>query len=174
MKGSDTLVEELELIENSISASTAHGRRIAIRSVFSALEVLVAEMGAILVKQPLPNDLANHEERHKYFLELCALSNISYRIDDRGQLQLEHPNIPLKQRVLFVMNMSARITGSEISPKGDDGWRKFLEATKIRNRITHPKNQDDLEVSRLEYDIVVEALKWFVRWHHRANGGTQY
>ena len=139
MKGSQCLGEELELIEDSISISTAHGRRIAIRSVVTALEVLVAEICANLVNKLLPASLEDYDERHKWLLELCTLSNISYRIDYCGQLQLEHPNIPLKLRALFALNMSAQVTDSNISPKSDIGWVKFRSATKIRNRITHPK-----------------------------------
>ena len=174
MKGSRRVAEELKLIEDLISLSQTDGRRIAIRSVFSALEILVAELCTHLLDKLPPADLKDHEERHKWFLELCALSNISYRIDDNGHLQLERPNISLKHRTLFALNMTARVTGSDISPKQDEGWKQFVQATKIRNRITHPKTQDDLEVSKQEYATVVEALQWLARFYHRAVGGSQY
>ena len=174
MKASENLVREMKLIEDSVSLSEPEGRRIAIRSVFAAVEMLVAEISANLVHKLPPADWESHEERHRWFLELCALSNISYRINDQGQAQLGQPNTPLRNRALFALNMCARVTGTDLSPRSDEGWNEFLHATRIRNRITHPKDQDDLDVSAQEYDTVVKALQWFVRCHHRASGRTSY
>ena len=125
----------------------------------------MAEIATNLVDKVPPSDWSRHDERHRWFLELCALSNVSYRINDKGELQSERSNTPLRNRALFVLNMCARATGTEQSPRDEEGWGEFLEATRIRNRITHPKNQQDLEVSEREYDVVVRGLQWFVRCH---------
>ena len=170
MIASENLAQELNLIEDSVSLSQPEGRRIAVRSVFAAVEILVAEISVNLVDKVPPSDGASHEERHRWFLELCALSNISHRINDKGQVQLEKPNTPLRNRALFALNMCARATGTNLSPRSEEGWSDFLHATKIRNRITHPKNQDDLDVTSRDYDTVVKGFQWFVRCHHRATG----
>ncbi len=174
MKGSEKLAQELKLIEESVSLQSPEGRRIAIRSAFAGLEVLVSEICTGLLDKLPPADLESHEQRHQWFLELCALSNISYSIDDKGQLRQEPPKTSLKQRALFALNMRARVTQTQIDPKNDPGWNQFTKATKIRNRITHPKKESDLNVSNDDYSTVVEAIQWFVRYHHRACGGQKY
>lgn len=174
MKGSEKLAQELKLIEESVSLQNPEGRRIAIRSAFAGLEVLVSEISTGLLNKLPPADLESHEQRHQWFLELCALSNISYSINDKGQLQQEPPKTPLKQRALFALNMCARVTKTQIEPKKDPGWEHFTRAIQIRNQITHPKNESDLNVSKDEYSTVVKAIQWFVLYHHRACGGQKY
>ena len=173
MKASENFVREIKLIEDSVSLSEPEGRRIAIRSVFAAVEILVADISANLVDKLPPADIESHDKKHKWFLELCALSNISYRINDKGQVQVEQPNTPLRNRALFALNMCARVTGTDLSPRSEEGWNEFLRATSIRNRITHPKDQTDLDVSAQEYDTVVKAFQWFVWCHHRAAGNKK-
>ena len=174
MKGSEKLAQEFELIEESVLLQHPEGRRIAIRSAFAGLEVLVSEICTGLLDKLPPADLESHEQRHQWFLELCALSNVSYRIDDKGRLRQARPNTPLKQRALFALNMCARVTQTQIDPKRDPGWKQFESATKIRNRITHPKNESDLNVSNDDYSTAINAIQWFVRYHHKACGGQKY
>lgn len=40
-------------------------------------------------------------------------------------------------------------------------WGKLCQAVDIRNRITHPKNLDDMSISKEEYEDIVEGLGWF-------------
>ena len=174
MKATNSYISELEAIEASIPLTNSRGRRIAIRSVFGAIEILVSEIANNLVDKLPEADITIHEERHRWFFELCALSNMSYKIDDKGQLRIEQPMTPLRNRALFALNMCARTTGIGIDPRQVEGWNDFLQAVKIRNRVTHPKSEADLKVSSQEYDTAVGALKWFVRCHHRACGGKEY
>ena len=134
MEVSENFVQEMRVIENSISLSRPEGRRIAIRSVLAAIEILVSEISENLADKLPPADLKSHEARHRWFLELCALSNISYRINDKGEVQVEQPHTPLRNRALFALNMCSRVTDTCLSPRNEEGWNEFLHATEIRNR----------------------------------------
>ena len=88
MKASENLVREMKLIEDSVSLSEPEGRRIAIRSVFAAVEMLVAEISANLVHKLPPADWESHEERHRWFLGFlncvrCRISHIESTTRDR-------------------------------------------------------------------------------------------
>lgn len=174
MNATAIMAEELKTIEDKIPPTDV-SRRIAVRSVFSSIEMLLSEVSAKLVSlvQP-PANGAPHEEKHRYFLELCALSDISYEIKQNGVLEIKPPRIRFENRVLFVLNVLDRTVGRQTKPKQIVGWQEFQDAIKIRNRVTHPKTEEDLSVSQEDYDTVIKGLQWFVRCHHRACGGRQY
>ena len=175
MKATARMAEELKFIEDKIPPTNAVSRRIAIHSVFSSIEILLSDISANLVSRvPPPVNGAPHGEKHRYFLELCALSDISYEIRQNGMLVIKSPRIQFERRALFVLNMLDKTIGHQTKPKEIEGWQKFQDAIKIRNRITHPKRKDDLSVSQEDYDTVFKGLQWFVRCHHRACGGLQY
>ena len=175
MKATTLMAEELEIIEDKIPPTNAVSRRIAIRSIFSSIEILLSEISAKLVSMVRPPaDGAPHEDKHRYFLELCALSDISYEIRQNGKLVIKPPRIPFKNRVLFVLDVLDRTIGRQTKPKEVEGWKEFQDAIKIRDCITHPKTKDHLSVSREDYDTVIKGLQWFVRCHHRASGGSRY
>ena len=175
MEATETMVEELKIIEDKIPPTNASSRRIAIRSAFSSIEILLSEISANLITiVPPPADAAPHEERHRYFLELCALSDISYEIRQNGMLVIKAPRIQFENRVLFVLNVLDRTIGGQTRPRGVEGWQAFQDAIKIRNRITHPKTQGDLSVSQGDYETVIKGFHWFVRCHHRACGGRRF
>lgn len=171
----EQLSEELGLIEEHLPPEDPATRRVAIRSMFASVEALAsALMSSTLTQLPLPDPRVSHEERHQYFLEACALSNISYRINDKGDLKIEPPRIRFQNRVLFALSMRAKASRVDLQPRQVPGWPDFLEATKIRNRITHPGSEDDLAVSKVDYDTVVKGLQWVIRCNHRACGGLKF
>ena len=175
MKATAMMAEELKIIEDKIPPTNAVSRRIAIRSLFSSIEILLSEISANLVSRVRPPaDGAPHEEKHRYFLELCALSDISYEIKQNGMLVIKNPRVQFERRVLFVLSVLDRTIKRQTKLTKIEGWQEFQDAIKTRNRITHPKTKDDLSVSQEDYDTVIRGFQWFVRCHHRACGGRRY
>ena len=169
------MLKELELVEKMFPPNDDASRRIVIRSAFATIEILLADISANLVKKiPLIVAGFSHKDQHRHFMELCALSHISYDIKQNGELMIRNPRFPFENRVMFVLEHLNKITGSQITPRKMDGWEEFKSAIKIRNRITHPKTKDDLVVPKEDYDIVTKAAQWFVRCHHRVCGGEEY
>ena len=78
MEATTLMIEELKIIEDAIPANNTASRRIAISSAFALIEILLSDISALLIRMiPPPVNSARHEENHRYFLELCALSNLS-------------------------------------------------------------------------------------------------
>ena len=167
------VANELRIIEELLPPDNVATRRIAIRSLFASLEALASEVNSKLARRLPPPKGAKHEEMHQYFLELCALSDMSYQVNESGVLKVEAPRIRIKNRILFMLNICARSNGVDLNPRDIRGWSDFMPALKIRNRITHPKTKTDLLVSKEDYDTVVKATRWFVLCFHRACGGKQ-
>ena len=87
---------------------------------------------------------STHEEQHRLFFEVCALSDMSYFIKDNGHIDLRSLKADFKAKVLFAIRMLAKSKGIDLDPTQVEGWEKFREAIKIRNRITHPSKSEDL------------------------------
>ena len=157
-----TLNKEIELLENSLSLENPAGRRIMIRSVFTALESQVSLLCYHLVNITPPYSNETPDGKSKFFFEISTLSNQAYRISDKGTVEVIEPRITLRNKALFALDISTRIYGTKLSPKEIDGWNEFLDFIKIRNRVTHPKNLNDIEISEQEYNKAIKALKWYV------------
>ena len=167
----EEMKNELLYIEEELEAKTDITRRIAIRTHFAVFEALLSQLQHMLTpKMPIRFDSLSHDEKHRQFLELCALSNISYQIDEKGILKLQYPKIPFKNRILFFLNMCLKCTGNTFNPREVEGWSEFQKAIQIRNRITHPKETSDLAVSEADFRTVIKGFQWFVRCQHRALG----
>jgi hypothetical protein len=152
-------------------------RRIAIRSSFAAVESLAAAMMATAlpaISQMAVTSTASDEDRNTMFFQVCALSDLSYQITNFGEIKIQQARTGLKNKTLFAINMLAKSNGVQITPKEIQGWTDFKKAIDLRNRITHPKNADDLAVSQEEYDSAIKGLQWIVRCKHRACGGNHY
>jgi hypothetical protein len=64
----------------------------------------------------------------------------------------------------FAFLSAARAFGVAYELKVDDGgWNGFKDALVIRNRITHPKSIDDLQLSDNEIQTVADAAEWFLK-----------
>jgi hypothetical protein len=61
----------------------------------------------------------------------------------------------------FVFSITARAIDSDHRlPVGDNEWDLMRKASKIRNRLTHPKTSSDLIVSVDELHIVGRSFDW--------------
>ena len=165
------MADELRLIEEKLPPDSEATRRVSIRSLFASIEILLSETSQEVAQTlPPPSEGTSHDEKHRYFLELCALTNISFEISANGILFVQPPRIPLERRVLFVIKMLAKRSGVDIVPKQEEGWTDMRDALRIRNRITHPKCEADLSVSEEEYNTAKNALMWLVMCHRQALG----
>ena len=151
--------------------------RVLISSGFSSIEALISMMmvearSGILRMAPSPSD--THEDKHRFFFEVCALHDLTYRLDDSGRIKL-NPNRPsFKSKTLFSIRSLAKSHGQELEPQEVEDWQAFLKAVKIRNRITHPIADEDLDATEDEFETVLHAFKWIVRCNHRARGGKEF
>lgn len=52
------------------------------------------------------------------------------------------------------------IAGEPMINRNSEGWKKFEEAVKIRNRITHPKKKQDLIISNEDIKLLHKIEHW--------------
>jgi hypothetical protein len=87
----------------------------------------------------------------------------TYELDDSGDVPTKPQFQQLTRRLRFSFRSFARTYGIPFSLNvGSDGWRLFREAVDIRNRITHPKQPADLDVSDDDLEVCRKAHSWYV------------
>ncbi len=94
--------------------------------------------------------------------EQAMLAEVSPDIDDKGQVTERQAHIALKHNVRFALQTFAKTEGlTFILSVSDDGWESFQKSIRIRDRLMHPKNANDLTVSDEETGILDRASGWW-------------
>jgi hypothetical protein len=98
------------------------------------------------------------------YRELAALDDITLKPDKTGVLREGSSRsqiIPLVALSLRAFARHQRL-GYDCGHRfGKSGWRDLKTAVAIRNRLTHPKQVEQLAVSDKEIKILRSAMQWF-------------
>ena len=92
------------------------------------------------------------------------------QVGDKGELSLGGNRITLLSRFAYAVRKYAEF--ASIEPKdlfGRDGWRAFRDAVKIRDRITHPKLDTNVDVSDEDLELLDKARSWWNETIDRLN-----
>lgn len=144
-------------IPTSVPSEIQFSRRMVIRNFFASVE------GTVYAFKQLYLRIAHVNQIDLSTAETAMLNDELYRVDDRGNTKTKTATIRTADNVLFMLRMLSRSTGSEeikIDFSGA-GWQAFQRSIKVRNRITHPRNSGEMELSGPEIDDLVEAGNWF-------------
>lgn len=109
----------------------------------------------VLAKNPL--------ERYKFTPgDISMLEEQTYDVDGKGKVRKRKIFLKTANNLRFAFNVSAKLTLDFNLDASGKGWESYKKAVKIRNRITHPKNISDLNISKEEMSTVREAFMWFI------------
>jgi len=171
------------------SDDSQRNRRAYVRTTFAAIEAL-AHLLRVKVMQYLELDIQckasnalRHDKRSKDhdvhriewaktktdIPEYYLLREESHRLDDTGRVRAQFSRFPFAQHVAFSIRMYAKHWGWMESDHffSDSRWGDFRNAVRIRNRITHPKELADIELSDDDMDVVHRAENWFQEAFHQ-------
>ena len=100
--------------------------------------------------------------------ELAVLREVTYDVNEKG-MPIERPlHPPLLNSIRFAFRMLAKTYGLRYQPDySEKGWSDLQEVIRLRNRLTHPKNVEHMQVTVEEMEKVDSAEIWFVRSHRR-------
>lgn len=103
--------------------------------------------------------------------ELALLRERQYRLDSSGRPQEQHSFLRIPENLRFTFSLIPRLFRSDATPDVDsEGWVQFLRAVRIRNRVTHPKAPEDLDISDDEVTCILDAARWFDENAARVSG----
>jgi hypothetical protein len=130
-------------------------RRNYTRTVFACVEGTVFGLKSLV--------LASIGTVNLSFEEVMFLQERSYHITEQGQVRSENAKINTLANVRFTFFMLVKAL--ELEDRSPDysgnGWVQFRQMQRIRDRLTHPKNAAELDVSDSELHIIDAGYSWF-------------
>jgi hypothetical protein len=133
---------------NLSGEDTPYNRRACVRTAFASIEGIT-----FFLKQA-----ALQTEKAGLFCpaETALLLEESYTLDN-GRAVIQRKFLPLEQNYPFAVAMYARKMNSPFVLEKREGWEAFKSAIEVRNRITHPKRPELLEITDEELEEVRRA-----------------
>lgn len=133
-------------------------RRAYIRSIFAMIEGSVWVLKQIVLHAPVQEGHVKRLSAAEYAL----LSDKTYELKSNGQPKEQTKYLKLPDNFRFTFNVLKKYFKADLDLGiGTVAWNNFLEAQKIRNRITHPKTSEEFEVSNSEIAVCKETCSWF-------------
>jgi hypothetical protein len=94
--------------------------------------------------------------------ELMVLIEKTYQPNEKGEVGEQRMQIPLKTNIKFAFRAYARAHLVDYKLNvGDNRWNDFKNSLAVRDRLTHPKEVRNLEVSDEELKSLKSAFDWF-------------
>jgi hypothetical protein len=94
--------------------------------------------------------------------EYALTREMQYNLQDNGKPREYKRLLRSKENILFGLRLLAKIVDVKLEfDTKSDGWKCFLDAFKIRNRITHPKSNAEGLVSDEDFDTVERCESWY-------------
>jgi len=150
---SEVMGDVQKAIEQARKEDNQYNRRSYVRNVFSAIESFT-----YMFKSYSINNIASGI----YDIgEISLLKEENYRLDSKGKVNSYPRQFSVPENFRFAIEMMMR--GDDKDFKIDvssNGWRHLKNATKTRNRITHPKNIKDYALSSHDMSEVLLAFEW--------------
>jgi len=138
--------------------SSPFARRTYVRTAFAYVEAWSALMRLTLLDAAEGGLVALPPQ------DVHVLRGTRYGLTESGEVQASTDRLPSGQRtVRFLLLVAARAYGlpAQASFTGL-GWARFASAWTVRNRLTHPKQPRDLEVSDSDLETVRVGHMWFL------------
>ena len=132
-----------------------HARQF-VRAVFAYIEAVTFSLKARSAWHCIKKKIGITPEE-RYFA-----TDIEYQIDDKGSVVEGVAKIPLAKNIRFGISLARRAYGvGEPFDASSSWWSSMKASIKVRDRLTHPKWPDDLDISETEVATMWEALTGF-------------
>jgi len=150
------LIEDIIAARQRLSlAGTQTARRDVVRTSLAAVEGMTW-----VAREHVRTALAALE--HLSPMADLALREQSYAVTESGQLTQRPRGLPLLTTIRLVVSQ-AKIISPEIAVEfSASGWADLRQSIDVRNRITHPKPEQELTVSDHDLAAVASGVSWLV------------
>lgn len=150
------LVDDVKIAKERLEQQ--YSRRVYVRTLFAMIEGVTYS-----VKQALFVIAHNFDGSGRIKVgEMVILKGSSFDLNDKGEVQEKEKYFRIKDNLKFTVNSINHVLGSRIDLGADTkDWSNFVNAVKIRNRITHPKELADLNISDEDLACIDSVNSWF-------------
>ncbi len=154
------LQEDLASIEGILRDNKGQfWRRVYARAIFAFVDGVLFSL-KVGILPPSPHPLLESEREYLYG------RRAKEELDGHKLFDLTPTRVSVREDFEMTFFMYADMWGSNFRiRKNTKGWDLFLEAIRIRKRVTHPKRLRDLDITNGDLEALHKALHWFMRNH---------
>ncbi len=133
---------------------TPFNRRTYVRTVFASIEAVIYVLKQDALQYRQPGRFSDGE--------IAMLEEKTYTLD-KGQVKTQTKFLPLDENFLFAIDVVSKVLKSpfKLDNKGKE-WQAFKKTIDVRNRITHPKQPELLDIDDEEIEAVGMAYRLVV------------
>jgi hypothetical protein len=139
---------------------TQFNRRTYVRTIFALFEGWSFYIRQTLIREIFKSGLKSNDPM--LIQRLSLLMDNSATLTDVGNIKLISQRIPFIKQFAFTLRSYAELVNLNPDYFVNNGWVNFRNAVSIRNRITHPRTQNDLKITQHDLDVLQEAREWFL------------
>lgn len=149
------LADVEEALERLGPDCTSADRRNCLRTVVSAAEAVswVYRDHILAVAKDL--------DRATPLIEF-AFAEASFAVSERGEIIEQARYIPLTAMIRLITRVAQSYCPDLDVDFGTSGWQSLKDTIQVRNRITHPKNIDDLTITNAEIETAKAGFFWLL------------
>lgn len=124
-----------------------------VRALFSWIEAV-----SFLMRQHVLQELRRETLTEESIPTLLAASERSFYVDGQGDVVQAPLRTKTSNLLLFSLKSFAQTLDLPLTvDRGGRNWQTYSRALKIRDRLTHPKALEDLELTENDIEVVREA-----------------
>ena len=154
----DIAVEDAQsALEEAFQTSSPRHKRNAVRAVFAFID------GCHNFVRSHVNSQAS-AYKHLYSLsDLAVLREESPYVDERGNVKTRQLKVPLITSIKALVKLLEKnnVAKHEVDLT-HSGFFALAKAIDIRNRVVHPKNAKELDLSENDMQLVAQAFNWYL------------
>jgi hypothetical protein len=131
-------------------------RRTYVRAVFAYIEASISFTKSLLLES------ANRAGHALTPAQSNLLSEESFTIGSKGEVESRPLFIPLQKNILFTMSLFKEFgLGNVVVRTDHESWSVFVDCLRFRHILTHPRPSDSLKVEDELLNKVRATEKWF-------------
>jgi len=93
--------------------------------------------------------------------DLVLLQEISIELGNNGKIIHNQKFLRIIDNLRFTAGIIEKVFDCNLGLNiGRKDWQNFIKSVNIRNRVTHPKNMEEFQISDNEIAIVSETCNW--------------
>lgn len=132
-------------------------RRNYVRSLFALYEIITSNLRETIANRIIEqSELSGKLDIHK----LHSLMDESATINSSGKITKRYNQIPFGNMVKFVLKTYCDEMGL-CKNLFSEGWSDFKKSIEIRNRITHPKYDQEFRVTKDDLYVIEKGREWW-------------
>lgn len=144
-------------LEEAFQTKSPRHKRNAVRAVFAFID-------------GCHNFVRGHVEsqasayKHLYAIsDLAVLREESPYVDERGNVKTRQLKVPLITSIKALVKLLEKndVAKHEVDLT-HSGFFALARAIEIRNRVVHPKNAEELDLSNEDMQLVAQAFNWYL------------